>query len=66
MTKDQIKKFRLDNFPGKTSRKQLAEKTGYSHRTIQAFEVGARVIQPRFIIAIKSLKEYRKWIKLQP
>lgn len=65
MTKDQIKKFRLDNFPGKTSRQKLAEKTGYAPRSIKAYELGQRPIPGPYIIILKSLKEYRKWIKSQ-
>ncbi len=38
MTKEQIKQFRLLNFPGKDSRRQWAKVSGVSERSIRHYE----------------------------
>lgn len=57
MNKEQIRKFREDNFKGKDSRKQWSIVSGVSIRSIRHYESGTRPIPSWYVQLIIFYKK---------
>jgi DNA-binding XRE family transcriptional regulator len=59
MDQFKIKQFRKEEFPGKDSRKQWAEKSGVSVRSIINYENGSRPIPKWYLVLIELWKNQK-------